>query len=196
MTKIKYQNWSTEIFQGFYESGLYNSDAEYEYNQAYGDELKEGFCYVLKDWQRFTNAVARACVDELWNNLSQKDLIIADIAFESISSPAYYNFETDRLNLIVDCDIPALKKYCFETENVAFAQYLKDNFTSYDGFVSFVPNSYFDFKEQYEAGADNKLAEVMIEFYILRNLDIDAYNEYCYEKATEILPEYMEIDEE
>ena len=27
--KIEYINWSTDIFQGFYESGLYNSDTLY-----------------------------------------------------------------------------------------------------------------------------------------------------------------------
>lgn len=32
MSKIEYQNWSTEIFQGFYESELYNSDTEYSFN--------------------------------------------------------------------------------------------------------------------------------------------------------------------
>lgn len=38
--KVNYNNWSTKIFDGFYESSLYNSDSLYWINQT---DTEEGY---------------------------------------------------------------------------------------------------------------------------------------------------------
>ena len=117
--KINYNNWSTKIFEGFYESNLYNSDSLYWITQT---DREEG--------------------------------------------------------------------------------YLKDNFTSYDGFISFIENNICTFKEQYKTDK-NKCLNVMIEYYLLTciydtfNLsNIDNYYETIYhnnlyETARECIYEHI-----
>lgn len=186
MSKIEYQNWSTEIFQGFYESELYNSDTEYSFNTN-NDEDGQG--YELQDWEGFTQAVAKEHADLLFDNLEQKEQIIKSIEYKGLYSPRYYNFETDKLDLIVDCDIEALKGYCFKNYK-AFDLYLHDNFTSYDGFISFVPNNVKEFAEKYEDDKE-RLLNVMIEFYILQNLDLETYRYATVEYAQDCLYDHM-----
>lgn len=185
MSKIEYQNWSTEIFQGFYESELYYSDIESDFNCGC-DEVRE-----LKDWQGFTTEVAKNCAEGLFEYLEQEQEIIKSIEYKGLYSPRYYNFETDKLDLIVNCDIEALKKYCFEDNKARFDTYLHDNFTSYDGFISFVPNNAKEFVLRYEDDTE-RLLNIMIEYYLLENLDMPAYNDYCVEQARQRLCEYME----
>ena len=186
MSKIEYQNWSTEIFQGFYESELYNGDTEYSFNTN-GDDEQE---YELQDWEGFTQAVARAHADLLFDNLKQKEQIIKSIEYKGLYSPRYYNFETDKLNLIIDCDVEALKKYCFEDNKAEFDVYLHDNFTSYDGFISFVPNNVKEFMSEYEDDTERML-NVMIEYYLLENLDLETYEYATVEYAQDCLHDYM-----
>lgn len=185
MQKVEYQNWSREIFQGFYESELYCSDIESDFN-CDSDEVRE-----IKDWQGFTTAVAQDCADCLWQCLNQKQEIIKSIEYKGLYSPKYYNFETDKLELIIECDIEALKTYCFKDNCGDFDLYLCDNFTSYDGFISFVPNHVKEFMSKYEDDTE-RLLNVMIEFYLLQNLNLLAYDTLCAEWARQRLCEYME----
>lgn len=186
MSKVEYQNWSTEIFQGFYESELYNSDTEYNFNA--NDDGEQGF--ELQDWEGFMQAVAKEHADLLFDNLEQKEQIIKSIEYKGLYSPRYYNFETDKLNLIIDCDIEALKTYCFDDNKAEFDTYLHDNFTSYDGFISFVPNNVKEFASKYEDDTE-RLLNVMIEFYILQNLDLETYRYATVEYAQDCLYDYM-----
>ena len=188
MSKIEYQNWSTEIFQGFYESELYNSNTEYTFNTN-NDEDEQG--YELQDWVGFTQAVAKAHADLLFDNLEQKEQIIKSIEYKGLYSPKYYNFETDKLELVIDCDIEALEKYCFEDNCGDFDLYLCDNFTSYDGFISFVPNHVKEFVLKYECDTE-RLLNVMIEYYLLKNLDLERYRYATVEYTQDCLYEYME----
>lgn len=187
MSKIEYQNWSTEIFQGFYESELYNSDTEYSFNTN-NDEDEQG--YELQDWKGFTQAVAKAHADLLFDNLEQKEQIITAIEYKGLYSPKYYNFETDKLELVIDCDVEALKRYCFKDNCGDFDLYLYENFTSYDGFISFVPNNGKEFYARYEDDTE-RLLNVMIEFYLLRNLDLETYRYATVEYAQDCLYDYM-----
>jgi hypothetical protein len=185
MQKVEYQNWSIEIFQGFYESELYNSDTEYSFNANSDDE--QGF--ELQDWEGFTQAVAKAHADLLFDNLEQKEQIITAIEYKGLCSPKYYNFETDKLELIIECDIEALKGYCFNNYK-DFDTYLHENFTSCDGFISFVPNNVQEFASRYKDDTE-RLLNVMIEYYLLRNLDLETYRYATVEYAQDCLYDHM-----
>ena len=184
---MKYINWSNEIFAGFYESNLYNSDMIA--NATYGEDAD--FDFVDGGYEAFERDVAERCVQEMWNHLTQEQDIIRDMQFVAVHSPAYYNFTTDKIEIDVECDLMALEKYVRETHREEFNEYLQDNFTSYDGFISFVPNNVTEFFNELENDFE-RLSQVMLEFYILRNLDADAYQEACAEMAYETLWQYIE----
>ncbi len=197
---VLYKNHSCEIFPGFYESILFNSDSEYYANEVLQDDDQKTE-YELKDFGGFTNEVAKKAADLLNEAIVFEDSIIQSIDFEGLSSPKYYNFETDRLILKVKLDQRKLELYCFRQEKEAFDQYLKENFTSYDGFCSFIANNVNVFKNQYiEEGKKDRTLDIMIEFYILKQFERwenkDSYLMDLSEAANEILFNYMEAIEE
>ena len=187
--KIEYINWSTDIFDGFYESALYNNDMLYSICET---EAKN-YDFIAGGYEKFCNAVAQHCVDCLNDNL-QGAKLIKHIDFVRVDSPRYYNFSTDKLVLSVDCDWQGLIEYIKENRE-DFSKYLYDNFTSCSGFISFVPNNYTDFMADLDDDFE-RLSQVVIEYYILSNIDLDVYKDDCYDKVYEILWEYIdEMDE-
>lgn len=178
MKTLKYTNWSTEIFEGFYESRLYNSD-----------------CPMLTNFDEFESRVGKYATDVMYEELPSG--FISEMDFVGISSPKCYNFETDRLMIEITYDDDALASYCFEDNRNEFDIYLRGNFSSYDGFHSFIANNVSDFKDQMEdeetSGWSNRCSQVMLEFYLLQNLDMEDVRykvaEFAYETMFEFLPE-------
>ena len=181
MKTLKYTNWSTQIFEGFYESRLYNSD-----------------CPSLKDFEKFTNRVGKYATDIIYESLPIPDFtLIKKMDFVGIASPKFYNFDTDRLMTEITYDDDALASYCFEHNRNEFEIYLRQNFTSYDGFHSFIANNLPEFKEQMEdeesSGWSDRCSQVMLEFYLTQTLDLERIRylvaEFAFETMYEYLPE-------
>jgi hypothetical protein len=138
---MTYTNWSTAVFPGFYESDLYNSDTIYNINEAL-DEGEPPVDFTDDGYTKFCESVARQAAESLADALELdqgEQKIIKASRFKKLWSPRFYNFDTDRIECELDIDWDALVEYV-KDESYAFAAYLKDNFTSYDGFISFVPN--------------------------------------------------------
>lgn len=187
MKTVNYTNWSTAIFQGFYESNLYNTDSEYYARQYLGKD------YELQDFKGFCNKVAKKAGDLLHEQVVGDDSLIQRIDFVELDSPEFYNYRTDRLVLSVDVDTDGLEEYCFEEHAEKFAKYLEENFTSYDGFHSFISNTIGGFKEQYvEEDKTGRCLGIMIEFYILQNINLDSYQMDLVEYADEELYNHLE----
>ena len=98
----------------------------------------------------------------------------------SEQEPIYYpegtlfDFDTDKLNLELDLDRDALEVYIFKTNADEFDKYLAKNFTSYDGFISFIANNVHDFRNQYlTEGKCGRALDIMLDFYLLSHLDLD-----------------------
>lgn len=163
--KKQYVNWSTEIFDGFYESELYNSDTEYYLTQNLQENSNEEF---ELEFVPYCDDVASHAVDLLENYCItyNHDNIIKSMQYIGLDSPQYYNYSTDRLIIDIDFNLTKLKSY-IKTNKDDFNQYLKDNFTSYDGFISFVSNNYDDFMTNYNADDKERCIDVMLEYYIL-----------------------------
>lgn len=179
MKTLKYTNWSTDIFEGFYESNLYNSD-----------------CPLLKDFDEFERRVGEYATDVIYESLPLPSLsLITNMTFVGISSPKFYNFETDRLMIEITYDDDALASYCFEDKRNEFENYLRETFSSYDGFISFVANNVSDFKKQMEdeesSGWSDRCSQVMLEFYLLQTLDMEGVRNRVEEFAYDALYEYM-----
>lgn len=164
--KYIYQNWSPVIFMGFYESILFNSDSEYYLNECLQDEDHPEQYEI--DFETYTQEVSEYATELLKDYIINDDNIVKNMKFISLYSPRYYNYDTDRLNIEMNINLNKLKAY-IKKNKTDFNLYLKDNFTSYDGFISFVENNYTCFKEQYTYDK-NRCLNVMIEYYILNQL--------------------------
>lgn len=192
--KFNYCNWTTELFAGFYESILFNSDTLYNLNLM--DCIPDGYTYDIKDFNKFMDDVGNKATDILADLLPND--IIKSMEFIKISSPHYYNFETDRLIIGMDLNLNKLKQFCFKDNKESFNEYLKDNFTSYDGFISYISNSIQDFIYDYNTKPleKDRLINVMVEFYILNNISIECYEDRLYGETQNLLWQHVSIYED
>ena len=166
--KLLYTNWSTAIFEGFYESNLFNSDTEYYLNEYLQDD-EHSKTYEI-DFIPYCESVASYAVELLKDYciLFQENKIIKEMKYISLDSPRFYNYTTDKLNIEIDFNINKLKRF-IKNNKTDFNLYLKDNFTSYDGFISFIENNYNDFMNKLYSDSTEKARNlnVMLEYYIL-----------------------------
>ena len=191
MSTITLMNNDQRIFQGLYESTLYNSDTDYYLAQYLAEDNFDGIdlknVEVDYDFQEFTKVAGEACVDSLNDELYSHD-VITNMDYAGMHSPRYYNYETDKVLIDVDYNFIALVKYCRHTNKDKFNQYLKNNYTSYDGFISFVENSVEGFfAKDWFNSHKNMAVQVMIEFYLTSEIDLDAHLQNMYEACQEWL---------
>ena len=186
---IQYQNWSTQIFEGFYESNLYNSDAVF-YLAESEPQAPDGYYYDICDFEGFEEEVAEKAVDLLWDCIDVDDKIILNMKYTGLSSPKYYNYSTDRIEADVTVDYENLKDYCLTKNRESFDSYLHENFTSYDGFWSFVANNVNQFESELESESE-RYDQVMVEYYLLQQFDVDGYRMDLWEYAQQYLWERL-----
>ncbi len=66
---------------------------------------------------------------------------VRSIELQDVGSPREYNFSNDWANVEIDVKAKEVRDYIYENKET-FTQYLKDNFTSYEGFSSFFSNDF------------------------------------------------------
>lgn len=104
------------------------------------------------------------------------------LTFDEMTSPREYNFSTDRIFCLIPREqIDKIRKEVEKHEK--YSAYIKDRFTSYDGFMSFYSNDYKD-EEWTRETLDECQYEVLIEFW-LDNISDEVgsegwYMEECY----------------
>lgn len=185
--KINYVNHSTFIFEGFYESGLFNSDSEYHLSE----NLESA--HEIKDFDKFMNTVGKRIANEVYYDyFCEEDSAVTDLDFVGIDSPRFYNYSTDRIILDVEVDLKKLEDYCFKDNADDFNKYLEDNFTSYDGFHSFVKNNRLGFYLEYknDESEKQKCLNVMLEYYFIKRITSEKEESFIvqmYEIANEEL---------
>lgn len=190
--RVKYQNWSTNIFDGFYESNLFNSDTELYLTEMLQENDEQ---YEISNFEAYQEDISQKAA-ELLKEIC-KSPIIKSIKYLSITSPRYYNYSTDKLNLLIDVNLTKLKNY-INKNKTAFDKYLKENFTSYDGFISFVDNNYKNFIHTYKTDKSEKerCINVMLEYYILEKIKDSDYHQELYSYNAEIQLSHAEKIEE
>lgn len=181
--KHRYTNFLSRIFEGFYESNLYNSDTLY--NQAYDMNIPEGYVLDIDDFEKYQNEVGQKATSIIWNMLPED--IIQDMKFVDVYSPQYYNFETDKLIIDVDFSLELLEDFCYNQNKNDFDNYLHRIYSSRDGFISFVPNNI----EEFKSWDDNRKIDVMIEYYLLETVDFEDYQCDLYDSCNEILYNHL-----
>lgn len=189
MSKMKYINWTCAIFPGFYESDLYNSDTLYNINYSQ-DEGDPELDFYEGGFDEYCQSVAKQAAELLACDLDQDQEIIKESRFVALHSPRFYNYETDKIECELDLDWPALLAWIKKNLD-SFDEYLKNNFTSRDGFWSFVPNNAKEFFNDLDNDFD-RLSQVIIEYYILEHLDLDLWREHLWEIASNTIYQYLE----
>lgn len=157
---------------------------EYQNSQA---EIEEGYPTLeisYENYPKFVDKVAECHVDNILQELYSHD-IIKDMKYLSLYQPKYYNYETDSIEMQVDFNARQLEKYCFKDNFFKFSEYLKNNFTSYDGFMSFVPNTINGIKEL-KLTENGKYWQVLIEFYMMQEIDFENVHERTWEDENEL----------
>lgn len=152
-------------FPGFYESIFCNSDEFWDDEHEMKFEIEElisskdfEVCYEYENFNKYKLDVGKKYmeyyVEKLLEVLPDDITEHEDFQFEiiekshSITSPKYHNYETDNCW----CDIKTnrktlklIKEYTLRLDGVQ--KYLRDHFTSRDGFISFIPNGINVWKE-------------------------------------------------
>lgn len=196
--KTTYTNWSGKVFPGFYDSILYSGDDLYYFNEG---ETPDGYGWDFRDGG-FAKYADSVCKDwTFWMDTAlDGNKIGLSVKFKSMWSPSEYNFYTDKLNLSVKFNLNSLKRYCFHEKKAAFDAYLHDHWSSYDGFISFIPNSAWKFTDAYRNGCSwatkDELIQVMLEFFILQNIDFEWVEEQVLENKWTYLDENVVLERE
>lgn len=180
--QYEYTNQSPELFAGFYESVFNNYNIIDEIAEYKADDT--GTQYDIVNWSDYQNSIAENCASWLFDNLPNHNIIKA-MKYKELWSPMYYNFETDKLTIDCEIDLDGLKNYCLQANRDEFNTYLHDNWSSYDGFTSFIPNNVVEFEREPDI-------TIMIEFYLLKELDLGEYESYCYQLAWDTIFEFLD----
>lgn len=192
-------------FEGFYESNYWHSDMEYDYNNLMDDELMpKGKHYELTRFKQYQRDLCKEWIDLVKYQLeTSTGNVIKRVGVRKfrLDSPRYYNFETDKLVVNIEFNKRALEYWCLKNKPDKFNEYLKENYSSYDGFSSHTPNSIDAFKDEYfnkyktfKEREYNNLFNIMLEFYLNCQIDFELdVNEQIRYWQDENLGEYMRL---
>jgi hypothetical protein len=140
---------------------------------------------VDEDYEGYCNDVAKAVCRYLSWKLKDILGIEMKVELQRIVSPQYYNFKNDSLDIQIDVDEDLLISKVREIidKNLdEFKKYIKDNYTSCDGFMSFYSNDVNDWlKSSYNAHEIGSLLE-----FILRISEDDIAEDMYYSVSEEI----------
>lgn len=183
--KTVYENFSGDVFPGFYESTLYNSGM-FDYPKC-----PEGFYQDFKtgEFQKYQTETCKDWVSKMAEQIKENPIGLEILGYAGMSSPMEYNFRTDRISVKIKVNLFKLKKYCLADNAAEFDKYLADNWTSCSGFISFIPNNIYQFKDKYtnQPRRRDELIQTMIEWYLLKFIDFDEITMAMYDEQYERL---------
>lgn len=143
--QITYKSQVLPGFYGFYGS-IYESMADDTEREALEEASEElGFevdeKYLETDRHQIYLDISKQAVCEV-NELMGD---FAEFEYDKLKSPQYYNFTNDEIICNVTPKIEVIKEYIYKHRDL-FTQYLKDRFTSRDGFHSFTSNNFAEWE--------------------------------------------------
>ena len=165
------------LFSGFYGSiwSEPNFDGEEDYYNIPEERCFEDFV----DWKSYYNDIAKKYCEFVESSISD---FVSNINFQSIESPKYYNFSNDSINCEIEFNKEAIESYIIKN-STAFTKYIKDRYTSRDGFISFYENDAVQWTEGWEE--DSHKVGSMLDFicineeieepYYLEDMHISMY---------------------
>lgn len=199
-------------FPGFYESIFCNSDEfvddeselKYEIESTTGCEVYVEYDYIdFKKYQfdvcqTFMEYYIDKIIEVLPNSITEHENFLFEIANKddiTVVSPKYYNYSTDQWFGDVKTNrktLKLIKEYTLKLNGVK--DYLIENFTSCDGFISFLSNNIEDWKsldiEDYEENMFIALLDMLISLsdcIAFEEINLSTYydvDKYYYADAT------------
>lgn len=138
-------SFSLPQFDGFYHSLIDVNDMLEISNdiENYGDVTQEEYDNI--NWTKTQENIAKRYLDKwIENNNEILDELGLKITFEKVLSPREYNFRTDECICIAEYnERDLLHKFKTMAENnPLFPEFIKANYSSYSGFVSFYSDDY------------------------------------------------------
>lgn len=147
------------------------------------DDKLEDAIERVSVWDYFDNKEYEKDIGEqfvYWLNDAISDIEILKgfkFEYESIHNPKEYNFTNDKIEGYLNIPAGGINRIIKEIESDEdFDEYCRENFSSYSGFVSFIPNNKKDFLEtlkeyvkQDEISFDRNL-NLMVKYLIEREL--------------------------
>jgi hypothetical protein len=115
------------------------------------------------DWEQI-DAVGDRCTSFINGHLTDLGIVAV---FQSVVSPKYYNFSNDSINVEYQFEsLDKLVTYLIDNRT-EFADYLKERYTSYDGFISHHSNDVDEWIQAFMFGGEiaHKLGSAL-EFYL------------------------------
>lgn len=165
MEKFKYVPDNLVIFPGFYESILYHSDMEYEYNYNEKSNFENYMEEEIDDFKDFERDVCIEVAQKVKEYLVDDD-ICESCEWAGMSSPREYNFTTDKLILDLEIDIHRLAMMVWYDKNLheGFDKYLGRKYISCDGFWSFVENEIGEYMDKWD------YLDVLVDYWLLTKI--------------------------
>jgi hypothetical protein len=175
MSKVK--TW-LPVFSGFYNT-IWDDNDDYELDEEkFTDEQKEEYyrsdLYYdnVKDYE---HSVVSSFIKELTDKLKEGKFV-KSIEFEKIVSPKEYNFTNDSVNVIIDINTDICMKYIVDNKE-SFSKYLKDHYTSCDGFWSHYSNDYDTWVNDKDLFESSHMSGAVLNF-ICQNEEITEIDMY------------------
>lgn len=144
------------VFRGFYENPFWEFEYEYIENDIYETRKENGLHSDIDindlniDYKAYDKNIAVQLCDELKSEMSE---YIEKITFE--------NANTHNINIAIIPKIENIKAFIYENKD-DFVEYLKKNYTSYDGFMSWYSNDFSDWQETTKDFSDYSENEHML----------------------------------
>jgi hypothetical protein len=176
---------TTIPFSGFYHS-IHDEELDRALQLMFSDDQGNPFegivdrAFNLINWQATHLQYAKEFAECFASHFE-----FTTLKFLDLSSPKYYNFETDRIFCEISLDevISIYEK----VDKSKLAETVKKKFTSYDGFISFYPNDISRWPEAIEEWDHNHIG-TLIEVWVTQLND----GEYTLHTEYEILSDSLE----
>ena len=179
----------SEEGNGIEDSEIYNTLNEFNISE------KEDI-YIEYNYKKYQIEVSSQVNDYFINLINEiiydlfdiEDLLSKKLS-EVLVSPKYYNFETDRSFMTVCFNTLKFNQFIDKVYNTYYDElktYIKDHFTSYDGFMSFYSPDIKEWKAKNYDLDHNELSSI---FQVLINV-------YDYKDSEDILNDLYEIASE
>ena len=169
------------VFNGFYNTlfddildNAVDNQIEY-YNEQNGTDLNyDNFDF---DFITLQNEICKDAISKVEDKLNEIG-INCSIKYETLISPRDYNFINDSINIEINFKKFSQVVEILEQNYDSFSKYIKDNYTSRDGFISSYSNYSSDWIEDLKNDAENEDHKVgAVLDFILQ--EIEEYNDEC-----------------
>lgn len=186
------------LFGGFYNSRYWEAD-ESSITDEDGNELDYDKIYEYIDYNGYREGVSKRVTEVVGNKLMELGLI-SGIRYESVSSPKYYNFTNDSIDIEIGMssfNINNLNRIIIENYDVISAE-VKRRYSSRDGFISSHSNDLSEWIEEtleFTVNVTHKLAAILdiILQVVYEYGEGDVYNDYC-DNDNISLSDYFDYD--